>query len=299
MIGPSDVLKCEKVGIRAMAGISVNPQELIALVALAFGILTVIMGIAACAHVLGFVALRAPYATWVVTTFFFSIVAAFGAAIKVFLSPAVAPSVLQCGAKDSPAILDQRSFNVAWSVPECQETIDRWLMSVGRYSVSNGNVINALASAVPLRLADETQLDWLTRIREKVEDHPTLGPLRKRAQDRDAPFQSTTTPMRIARGTNEPEPGVVFVQSKSLDGQVLLVSSDAYPKCVLRLRAQDAIKTAKSEIPVFHLSAAQRRFLLGTTAIRDGSGSKPGRYAIAGGAQPAEDPSEEKECASL
>lgn len=281
-----------------MAGIAVDPQQLIALVALAFGILTVVMGVAACAHVLGFITLRAPYATWVVTTFFFSVIAAFGAAIKVFLNPPAALATLGCGVKNSPAISDERAFNVAWAVPECQETIDRWLTSVGRYGVSNGNVINALASAVPLRLADETQLDWLTRIREKVEEHPTLGPLRKRAQDRDAPFQSTTTPMRIARGTNEPEPGVVFVQSKSLDGQVLLVSSKSNPKCVLRLRAHDAIKTAKSEIPVFHLNGVQRRFLLGTTAIRDESGSKPGRYAIAGGAQPADDPSEEKECAS-
>lgn len=280
-----------------MLPFEIAPQQIIAAVAVAFGVLTVVMGVSACLHVLGFVTLRAPYATWVVVTFFFSVLGAFAAAVKVFVNPAPAVAQLQCGNKDVAAISNHASLTDAWRVPECQALLDGWLASIGRYSASSVGVIDALVSVVPARLGDETPLAWRTRIRDTVDEHPTLGPLRKRAREQDAPFQSTSVQMRIARGSDGPAPGEVHVKGKNLDGQLLLVSSEAHPKCLLRLRARDVLPTATSEIPLLQFNAAQRQFLLGNSAINDSSGSKLGLFAIASANQIADDPSEERGCA--
>ena len=273
-------------------------HDVVTLVIVASAILTVVMASAACLHVLGRITIRPPYADWLVGTLLFGLLgsAAYAVNARLRTEGAMPFAVLKCEKHTLAAITDQSSFNAAVKVSECRDAIDGWLAASNRYGINDGRLVNALAEAVPTRNAGETDLDWFKRVRDVAEAHPVVGPLRKRARERDAPFLPTTEQMRIGKPEREPAFGVVYVDRAELDGQLLQVSSNARRDCILRLRAKNALPTSTSEMPLFHFNAAQRTYLLGTSSITERSGTKPGRYSWARVGENVSDPSDGEVC---
>jgi hypothetical protein len=277
---------------------NITTHHVVTLLIVAVAILTVVMAAAACLHVLGRITIRPPYADWLVCTLLFGLLGSTAYAVNTRLREEGAKpvAVLTCDKRTLAAITDQATFSAAMKTAECRELIEGWLTAFNRFGVTDARLVNALAEALPTRNAGEADLDWFNRIREVAEEHPVLGPLRKRARERDAPFLPTTEQMRIGKPQREPAMGEVYVDRKELDGQLVQVSSHARRHCILRLRAKNSLPTSTSEMPLFHFNAAQRTYLLGTTSIADPSGTKPGRYSWARSGDIAFDPSDSDKC---
>lgn len=275
-----------------------STHDIVTVMIVAVAILTLVMATAACLHVLGRIKIRPPYADWLVGTLLFGMLGSAAFAVNARFRAETAPPVtaLKCETLTLDAITDQSTFAAAIKTPECRALIDGWMTAASRFDVTDARLVNALVNTTPTRKTGETDLDWFNRVRDAAEVHPVVGPLRKRARERDAPFQPSTEQMRIGRSDSEHDVGLVRVSRGELDGQLLQVSSDARRHCVLRLRATYKLFTATSEIPLFHLNTAQRIYLLGTSSINDPSGVKPGRFTWARSGESAFDPSDSGPC---